>query len=118
MQGYEKLVVWQKSMQLVKEVYYLTTKFPKSELFGIISQMRRASVSIPSNIAEGYRRGTRNEFTHFLKNSFGSGAELETQIKISIELEYTNEKVVKKVTVLLDEVMRLLNKIIKDPKLF
>jgi four helix bundle protein len=80
MEGYEKLIVWRKSMQLVREVYNLTRNFPKSETFGLTSQMNRAAVSIPSNIAEGYRRGSKKEFTHFLRNSYGSGAELETQV--------------------------------------
>ncbi len=69
-------------MSLVVEVYKLTKELPKSEVYGLASQMTRAAVSIPSNIAEGYRRGTKNEFHHFLTISYGSGAELETQLEI------------------------------------
>lgn len=118
MEGYEKLIVWQKSMELVKEVYALTRNFPKSELFGLVSQMNRAVISIPSNIAEGYRRGSKKEFVHFLRNSFGSGAELETQLKISVNLDFVKEKQILKSENLLKEIMRLLNKMINNPKLF
>ena len=68
--SYKELVVWQKSIKLVKEVYLLTENFPKSEMFGLSSQMRRAAVSIPSNIAEGRCRGTRKDYTNFLNNSY------------------------------------------------
>lgn len=77
---YKKLVVWQKSMDLVVAVYSLTDKFPKSEQYGLISQMMRCSVSLPSNIAEGSRRKTTKDFSHFLIMALGSGSELETQI--------------------------------------
>ena len=76
--SHRDLLVWQKSVELVVEIYKLTENFPKSEIYGTTSQMRRAAVSIPSNIAEGKSRGTRKDFRHFLLNSFGSGAELET----------------------------------------
>ncbi len=77
---YKELIVWQKSRLLVKEVYLLTQQLPKDELFGLISQMKRASVSVPSNIAEGYRRNNRKEYRQFLGIAAGSAAELETQL--------------------------------------
>ena len=80
--SYKDLLVWQKSMDLVVEVYALTEKFPKSEAYGLVSQMQRAAVAIPSNIAEGQKRGHKKEFVQFLYISYGSGAELETQVEI------------------------------------
>lgn len=118
MEGYEKLIVWQKSMELFKQVYASTKGFPKSEIFGLTSQMNRAAVSIPSNIAEGYRRGSKKEFVHFLRNSFGSGAELETQFKIVVSLGFVKEKEILDSLGLLGEIMRLLNEMINNPKLF
>ena len=110
--SYQDLIVWQKAMDLVTSIYELTSKFPHEERFGIISQMRRAAVSIPSNIAEGKRRYSRLEFCRFLKIAFGSGAELETQLEISKRLKFVNDLDYKKSYDLLNEVMRLLNAII------
>ncbi|MFH1235479.1 MAG: four helix bundle protein [Parcubacteria group bacterium] len=76
--SYRQLTVWQKSIDLVIAVYKLTGKFPKSELFGLTSQMKRDAVSIPSNIAEGFTRRSKLQYHHFVKIAFGSGAELET----------------------------------------
>jgi four helix bundle protein len=86
--GYKDLLVWQKGIELVKEIYKLTKPFPNDERFGLISQMRRAAVSIPSNIAEGQARHTTKEFIQFLSHAEGSLAELETQIVVSSELGY------------------------------
>src|SRR3989338_6933780 len=80
--SFKDLIVWKKSIELVAEIYKLTELFPKSEIFGLTSQMRRAAVSIPSNIAEGSKRGTQKDFKHFLMMAFGSGGELETQFAI------------------------------------
>ena len=77
MQSYKELIVWQKSIRLVTAIYKLSGKFPKSEIFGLTSQMRRAAVSIPANISEGYARKHRAEYIQLLRISFGSGAELE-----------------------------------------
>lgn len=109
--SYKDLIVWQKSMELVIEIYKLTENFPKTEQYGIISQMRRAAVSIPSNIAEGRRRGSKKEFKQFLVIAYGSGAELETQIEISKRLNYANIATYKKVDSLLLETMKMLNKL-------
>ena len=86
--SHKDLIVWQRSLELVTAVYELTELFPKTELYGLASQMRISAVSIPSNIAEGKRRGSRKDFRHFLLNSFGSGAELETQIEIAKRLSF------------------------------
>lgn len=86
--SYKDLLVWQKGVSLVKHVYQLTRRFPDEEKFGLVSQMRRAAVSIPSNIAEGQCRHTRGEFVQFISHSEGSVAELETQITLSIELGF------------------------------
>ncbi len=109
--SYKDLIVWQKSMDLVVEVYRITELFPKSELHGIVSQMRRAVISIPSNIAEGRRRGTKKEFRQFLVIAYGSGSELETQIEISKRLKFCSEKEPEKMETLLSEVMKMLNKL-------
>ncbi len=109
---YKDLIVWQKSLDLVSEVYKVTGYFPKEEIYGLTSQMRRSAVSIPSNIAEGRRRGTRKDFKNFLQIAFGSGAELETQIEIAKRLALDKNINYDSLEVLLDEVMRMLNKMI------
>ena len=114
--SHKDLIVWQKSIQLVVAVYELTEQYPKSELYGLTSQMRRASVSIPSNIAEGRRRGGKKEFEHFLLIAFASGAELETQIEISKLLSFSKDLDFTKVDGLLLEVMKMLNKMISNLK--
>lgn len=111
---YKDLIVWQKSIALVVEVYKLTDGFPKTEIYGLVSQMRRCSVSIPSNIAEGRRRCSAKDFRRFLTISFGSGAELETQIIISKKLNFGQEQDYVRVEQLLNETMRILNKFIND----
>lgn len=110
--SYKKLIVWQKSLDLVIAVYKLTDNFPKSELYGLVSQMRRCSVSIPSNIAEGKKRMSNNEFYRFLHIAYASGAELETQVIIAKRLNFGIDKNYIEVDGLLDEVMRMLNTII------
>ncbi len=109
---YKDLIVWQKSMDLVVTVYELTEQFPKSEMYGLISQMRRCAVSIPSNIAEGRRRGSKKDYRQFLIFAYSSGAELETQIEIAKRLPFGNNLNYKKVDSLLNEVMKMLNKMI------
>lgn len=116
MNSYKELVVWQKGIKLSKEIYTLTDKFPKSELFGITSQMRRAVISISSNIAEGYTRQHRGEYIQFLSIAFGSGAELETQMEIAKELGFCNQSEYKKIISLLSEVMKMLNRLISSLK--
>ena len=90
--SYKELIVWQKSFKLVKNIYKITENFPKSEIYGLTSQMRRSSVSIPSNIAEGFVRKHRKEFSQFISIAFGSGAELETQLELAYRIGYLEEK--------------------------
>ncbi|HMN41282.1 MAG TPA: four helix bundle protein [Phycisphaerales bacterium] len=86
--SYKDLIVWQKGKNLAKRIYKATEKMPRSEMFGLTSQMRRAAVSIPSNIAEGYNRKTRQEYIRGLRIASGSQAELATQWEIAVELEF------------------------------
>ena len=90
--NFEKLSIWKRSIELVKYIYSATIPFPKEEKFGLISQMRRCSVSIPSNIAEGAGRKTEKDFSHFLNISIGSINELQTQIVISFHLVYISKE--------------------------
>lgn len=90
---FRDLLVWQKSMSIVTEIYTLTSSFPKEELFGLTSQIRRSAISIPSNIAEGYGRNSTGDYKRFLQISCGSLNELQTQIEISFNLNLiTKEK--------------------------
>lgn len=106
--SYKELIVWQKSILLVKEIYKLTNKFPKTESFALSSQIQRAAVSIPSNIAEGYGRRSHNEYLQFYSISYGSVLEVETQLIISKELGYISENEFDAVHKILDEVVRML----------
>lgn len=116
MHTYKDLIVWQKAVELCVCVYTLTDKFPKEELYGITSQMRRAAVSIPSNIAEGKLRASDKECRQFFFVAFGSGGELETQVEVSKRLEKTEELDYTGIDNLLTEVMKMLNKLISDLK--
>ena len=111
-QSHKDLIVWQKGVDLVLSIYKLTKDFPKEEIYGITSQIRRAAISIPSNIAEGRSRGTRKDFAQFLRIAFGSGAELETQLLIARKLSFGQEISYNKVADQLAEVMRMLNAMI------
>jgi four helix bundle protein len=115
--SYKDLRVWQKGLDLVIEAYNLTEKFPQTEIYGLTSQMRRAAVAVPSNIAEGQKRGHQKEFLRFLYIAYSSGAELETQIEICKRLpklknlDYTNFEL------LLQETMKMLNVLISTLKI-
>ena len=91
MHNFKELKVWQISRRLVKEVYETTSTFPATEKYGLISQVRRCAISIPTNIAEGCGRGTNPQFSHFLDISLGSACELETQVVIAQKLKFINE---------------------------
>lgn len=110
--SYKELIVWQKSIDLIVEIYRLTKLFPKSELYGITSQIRRAAVSIPTNIAEGFARKHRQEYIQFIRISFGSGSELENLLIISEKLELAPLHEFEKSNKLLIEVMKMLNAMI------
>ena len=107
--GYNDLLVWRKGVELVKEIYRMNKPFPADERFGLVSQMRRAAVSIPSNIAEGQARRTTGEFIQFLSQAEGSLAELDTQLILTVELGYSNTTQVASATELVSELKRMLN---------
>ena len=106
------MLVWQKSIELVEKIYILTKTFPKSEQFGLTSQIRRAAISIPANIAEGYARKHRAEYIQFLRIAFGSGAEIETYTVIVKKLNYASQNDITHIEELLNEIMRMLNALI------
>jgi len=107
--SYKDLIVWQKSILLVKEIFILTDKFPSSEKFGITSQSRRSAVSIPSNIAEGFGRRSIRGSSQFYSIAFGSALELETQLIISKDLKLAPKELFKNSEDLLLEVCKMLN---------
>lgn len=106
MKKFKNLKIWQEGILIVKTIYNITSHFPDNEKFGLISQMRRCSVSIPSNIAEGYGRNSDKEMTRFLNIAKGSSYELETQLIISNELGYINEKTIEELSEQLDIIQR------------
>lgn len=107
---YKNLIVWQKSIDLVQMIYELTKSFPQSETFGLVSQMRRASVSIPSNIAEGRLRGIGKQYRQFLLFAFGSCGELQTQLEIAKRMGYCRS--IDEAEKSIDEIMRIFHTII------
>lgn len=110
--GYEQLNVWQKAMDLTVEIYGLTKHFPREELYGITNQMRRAAVSIPSNIAEGHSRNSQKEFLKFLSIAKGSNAELFTQLLICERIGYISSSNIKPIKQLSQEIARMLTSLI------
>ncbi len=104
----KELKVWQKSYHLCLEIYKITARFPKEERFGLISQIRRAAVSVPSNIAEGYGRNTTADYIRSLYIAYGSNCELETQILLSGDLGYIESAVLKGIKDEIEEVERML----------
>lgn len=114
MKNHKDLIVWQKSMELTRIIYTLTKRFPQGEIFGLTNQIRRAVVSIPSNIAEGFGRNSDKQFIHFLKIAKGSAAELETQLLISRDLSYLTAKDAKSTLALYDEIARMLGALIRN----
>lgn len=115
-QSYKQLIVWQKSKKLAIEVYQATKLFPPTETYGLVTQMRRAAVSIPSNIAEGHKRSSRKDFRQFLFIAAGSCAELETQTEIATELGYGKRNGLENILSIVDEVSRMLSSMIKSLK--
>ena len=107
MHNYKKLNVWVSSISLVKNIYKLTRKFPKDEMFVLTQQLRRAAISIPSNIAEGAGRNSNAQFKNFLQISIGSCYEAETQLIISKELEYISEEELETISKELDSIMKM-----------
>ena len=111
--GYRDLKVWQLGMELVFRIYAITARFPKEELFCLVSQMRRAAVSIVSNIAEGKGRTGNKELAHFLSNSRGSLRELETQVLIASHQNYFSDEIEKELLGRIDEIGRMLAGLMK-----
>ena len=103
-EDYKDLIVWQRSMELAEEVYRLVKKLPKEELFALSDQIRRAVISIPSNIAEGYERNSTKEYIHFLSIAKGSKAELETQLLLCTKIHYLNNSDIEKSISLIQEI--------------
>ena len=114
--SYHELICWQKCMRLVTEIYLATQQFPTSELYGLTSQLRRAAVSVPSNIAEGQARFSQKEFHHFLSLARGSLAEIETQLLIAKELKYLSPIKVDSLLTVADEVGKVLNGLLASIK--
>jgi len=105
--NYKELIAYKKSYEMVKNVYRITKDFPKEELYGLTSQLRRACVSVPSNIAEGYRRGPK-EYLHFLRVALGSASEIETMLSLCKDLEYVDNKEIDDIYALNEETTKLL----------
>jgi four helix bundle protein len=114
--SYKDLDVWKKSFAFSVEIYKITTAFPSEEKFGITSQIRRAAVSIPSNIAEGWSRKSTKSYIQFLNIASGSLAESETLLQLSHELKYISDEVNAKLQKLLDDIGRMLNALITSLK--
>ena len=108
MRDFKSLVVWQKSHELTLSVYKLSFNFPQSEVYGLTSQMRRSSSSIPTNIAEGCGRTTQSQMAHFLNIALGSASELRYQLLLAKDLGYISIKILKEQTDLINEVMKML----------
>ncbi len=109
MHDFKKLHVWQKSRQLVKDIYEVSQDFPKEEMYGLTSQIRRSAISVPSNIAEGCGRSTNADTARFLDIAQGSCFELETQIILSFDLNYISETVVRDLWKRTDEVQKMID---------
>lgn len=116
MASYKELVAWQKAMDLVESVYQVTDNFPKREVYSLTDQIRRAAVSIPSNIAEGQAYYTKREFTHYLRHSRGSLADIETQVIIAQRLHYLSEPEAQSILKRTDELSRFLSGLINSLK--
>jgi four helix bundle protein len=111
MNNFKKLIVWQKSRELVKDIYLITKEFPKEELFGLTSQIRRATISIALNIAEGSGRGTDKDFAHFLDIAFGSALEVEAQIILSSDLEFITNNECDILNLKIQEIQKMIKKL-------
>ena len=116
METHKDLRVWQQSIEMVTSIYLMTQSFPKEELFGLVSQLRRASVSVPSNIAEGYARGSDKEKLHFLRISSGSMSEVETQLMLGLNLGYIDQEKYNELSETVTSVWKQLNSLISSIK--
>ena len=109
MKGHRDLLVWQKAMELVTDIYQVTGTFPRHELYGLANQLRRAAVSVPSNIAEGFGRRSRKEFSQFLGLARGSQLEVETQLEIALNLGYIPQDAFSRLLSRSNEICRMIN---------
>jgi len=116
MKTYKDLLIWQKAMNFVTEIYYSTKPFPRDEQWGLVSQIRRCAVSIPSNIAEGYGRKSTKDYIRFLRITMGSIYEIQTQLEISKNLEYLHNKTFENLYELSREIERMLSSLISKIK--
>ena len=116
MSTFKDLLIWQKSMILVTEIYQLTNLFPKEEIYGLTSQIRRCSVSVPSNIAEGYGRNGNKDYLKFLNIAISSLFEMQTQLEISFNLKYINENQFNKTHEESREIERMISSFIRKIK--
>lgn len=114
--SFRELKIWQKGIEIVKDTYMITRKFPKEELYCLTAQMRRAAISIPSNIAEGFKRFHDKEYKQFLYISLGSAAELETQFIIAKELGFINEKEIAGILEKIDHVSKMTSSLLNKLK--
>ena len=114
--GYKDLIAWKKGMELVATIYDATDGFPSHEQFGLVSQLRRAAVSVPSNIAEGKAHYSNRDFVRFLRHARGSLAEIETQVLIAEQRKYLTDATAAKLTQQLDELGRILSGLINSLK--
>ena len=110
---YRDLEIWKKGIEVVKDIYKLTQKLPKQEMYGLVSQMRRSAISVPSNVAEGFKRFHNKEYKQFLHMSLGSCAELETQITIAKELRCIQENEEAILLEKLDHIGRMISNLLK-----
>ena len=108
-QNYKDLIVWQKAMDLAEEIHRLSKTFPREDLYGLTSQIRRAAVSVPSNIAEGHARQSTAEFRNFLSIALGSLAEVDTQQLLAQRFEYLTPEQATKATQLMEEIAKMLH---------
>jgi len=116
MKTYKDLIVWQKSMDLVTEIYKITKTFPQEEKYGLISQIRRSAVSVPSNIAEGYGRSSADDYLRFLQISISSIYEMQTQIEIAYNLKYLSNEMFQSLYESTREIERMMSSLIKKIK--
>jgi len=107
--GHRDLIVWQKAMTLVTEIYQVTRDFPKDEVYGLTAQLRRAAVSVPSNLAEGHGRNSRKEFHHFIGQARGSLTEVETQLEVACNVGYLSRTMALNLLSKASEIGRMLN---------
>uniref|UniRef100_UPI00404B691F four helix bundle protein n=1 Tax=Flavobacterium sp. TaxID=239 RepID=UPI00404B691F len=110
MHQFKELIIWQKSRIFCSQIYLLTSKFPVEEKFGITNQLRRASVSIPSNIAEGSSRNSNKDFSRFLEIAIGSAYEIETQVLISSDLGFISKSELEEITLKIEEIIKMISK--------